>query len=111
MDNLNILWTNADPVTSEFMVFMYAINAKRYKWWDEITIIVWGSTAELVATNDHIQDLIQEAQKVGVKITACKGCSDKLNVSEKLDALGIEVKYWGVGLTEILKANGKLLTL
>ncbi|XMB72917.1 DsrE family protein [Mycoplasmatota bacterium WC30] len=111
MDKLNILWTNSDPITSEFMVFMYAINAKKYNWWDEITIIVWGSTAKLVTTNDKIQELVKEAQNMGIKITACKACADKLNISENLDSLGIELKYWGVGLTEILKEDGNLITL
>ena len=31
-DHLYILWTNADPVTAEQMVFMYAVNALRFAW-------------------------------------------------------------------------------
>ena len=37
-ETLYILWTNADPVTANLMVFMYAENSMRYHKWDAITI-------------------------------------------------------------------------
>jgi len=110
-NKLNILWTNADPVTAKLMVFMYGTNAISKGWWDEVTIILWGSTAKLVAENEMVQDLIKEAQDRGVHITACKGCADELGVTATLEGFDIEVKYWGESLTEILKTDGKLLTI
>tara|TARA_Y100001933_G_scaffold129539_1_gene129187 strand:- start:1311 stop:1502 length:192 start_codon:yes stop_codon:yes gene_type:complete len=47
-DKLYILWTNADEITSDKMVMMYAINSKLRDWWKEITIIVWGSPNKLI---------------------------------------------------------------
>jgi hypothetical protein len=47
----------------------------------------------------------------GVHITACKACADQLGVTETLERLDIEVKYWGLPLTEILKNNEYLLTI
>lgn len=108
---LNILWTNDNIITSEKMVFMYGINAKRNNWWDEVTIIIWGAPAKLVSENKEIQALINEAQLEGVNITACKACSDQLGVTEILEELNIEVKYWGKPLTEILKSKEKLITI
>ena len=108
---LNILWTNDDIITSEKMVFMYGINSKRNNWWDEVTIIIWGAPAKLVSENIEIQALIKEAQLEGVSITACKACSDQLGVTEILQGLNIEVKYWGKPLTEILKSEEKLITI
>ena len=110
-NKLYILWTNADIITSEKMVMMYAINSKTKNWWEEITVIIWGATAKLVSENAMIQEKIKIAQHVGVKFTACKGCADQLGVSEKLSELGIEIIYWGEGLTEILKENEKLITI
>ena len=110
-NKLYILWTNADIITSEKMVMMYAINSKTKNWWEEITVIIWGATAKLVSENAMIQEKIKLAQHVGVKFTACKGCADQLGVSEKLSELGIEIIYWGEGLTEILKENEKLITI
>ncbi|MFP4016482.1 MAG: DsrE family protein [Halanaerobiales bacterium] len=108
---LYILWTNADLITSEKMVFMYSINGMIHNWWKEVTIVIWGATAKLAAENELIQEKIKQALHVGIKIIACKGCSDQLNVSEKLESLGVEVIYWGVGLTDVLQDDKKLLTV
>ncbi|MGB5987953.1 MAG: DsrE family protein [Desulfobacterales bacterium] len=108
---LYILWTNGDPVTSEKMVFMYGINALRHKWWEKVTLIVWGAPAVLATENAAIQAKIKEALEEGVYVAACKACADQLGVSEKLSALGIEVQYTGQLLTDILQSGAKLLTV
>ncbi len=108
---LYILWTNDNIITSEKMVFMYGINSKRNDWWEDVTIILWGAPVKLASENKMIQALITEAQLEGVNITACKACSDQLGVTEILEGINIEVKYWGELLTEILKSNDKLITV
>ncbi|WP_105614849.1 DsrE family protein [Vallitalea okinawensis] len=110
-DKLNILWTNADVITAEKMVMMYAINSKIHDFWDEVTVIIWGATARLAAENPLVQEKIRQAIHVGVHVSACKACADQLNVSDKLAELGVELKYWGEGLTDILKENEKLITV
>ena len=52
-----------------------------------------------------------QGPEAGVHITACKACADKLEVTNALEKLGIEVKYWGVPFTEILKSGESLLTI
>lgn len=110
-DHLYILWTNSDPVTADKMVFMYAGNALKKGWWKSITIIIWGSTAKLAGENSDIQQKLKELLAAGVHVSACKACADSLGVTETLTALGIEVKYWGIPLTEIIKAGEPLLTI
>ena len=111
MEKLSILWTNADILTSEKMVMMYAKNSMLSKWWDSVTVIIWGATAKLVAENENIQLHIRMAQQAGVKFSACKACTDQLGLSDIVAALGIDIIYWGEGLTEILKNGEKLLTI
>lgn len=108
---LFILWTNADMITSEKMVMMYGINSMLKGWWKEVTLIIWGAPAKLAAENDIIQEKIKLAMASGVHVSACKACADQLGVTDRLLDLGIEVKYWGEGLTEILKEDEKLLTI
>ncbi len=110
-EKLFILWTNADVLTAEKMVMMYATNSMLNRWWDEVTVVIWGATAKLTAENEMVRLKIQLAQQAGVRFSACKACADQLGVSENLAALGIELKYWGTGLTDILKGEGKLLTV
>jgi hypothetical protein len=110
-DRLFILWTNSDILTSDKMVMMYATNSMLNRWWKEVTVIIWGATAKLVAENEMIQEKIKLAIHAGVHFSACKACADQLGVTEKLVNLGIEVMYWGEGLTEILKGSDKLITI
>ena len=110
-NELFILWTNADALTSEKMVMMYATNSLLENWWDAVTVIIWGATAKLAAENALIQEKLKTAREAGVQFTACKACTDQLGVTDKLEGLGVEVKYWGQGLTEILKAEKNLITI
>ena len=109
--HLYVLWTNGDPVTAEKMVFMYTINSLKQGWWEKVTLIVWGAPARLVGENTAIQEQVRAALDAGVHVTACKACADQLGVRETLEALGIEVKYWGAPLTKVLKDDEKLLTI
>lgn len=111
MENLFILWTNSDEVMFDKMVAMYARNSKLKGWWQNVTVIIWGSTAKLAAESELVTLRIQELLQVGVTVSACKACSDSLGTTDKLLTMGVEVKYWGEGLTEILKGDDKLLTV
>ena len=109
--HLYILWTNADMITAEKMVFMYGVNSLLQGWWKEVTIIIWGAPARLVTEHISLQDKIRDAINAGVNITACKACADQLGVTEELERMNIEVKYWGKPLTQILKNQDALLTI
>lgn len=108
---LYILWTNADPITAEKMVLMYAQSSVLKGWWREVTLIIWGAPAKLVAEEAAIQEKIRLAIHAGVQVSACKACADQLGIAGILESAGIEVKYWGQGLTEILKGGETLLTI
>ncbi|HCY86787.1 MAG TPA: DsrE family protein [Desulfobacteraceae bacterium] len=110
-NHLYLLWTNADKLTAEKMVFMYTVNSLIHGWWEYVTLIVWGATAKLAAEDQEIRAMIRDALEKGVHVTACKACTDQLGVTAEVEALGVEVKYWGAPLTEILKSNEKLLTV
>ena len=109
--HLYVLWTNDNPITAEKMVFRYSVNSLIRGWWEKVTLIVWGASTKLVSEDDNIQKLAKEALEKGVHITACKACADELGVTETLEKLKIEVKYWGMPLTEILTNGEKLLTI
>ncbi|MDY6792281.1 MAG: DsrE family protein [Thermodesulfobacteriota bacterium] len=109
--HLYVLWTNDNPLTAEKMVFMYTVNSLIHGWWDKVTLIIWGATTKLVSEDINIQQKIEEALNAGVHITACKACADQLKVTEILEKMNIEVKYWGDPLTQILKNKDTLLTI
>ena len=108
---LHILWTNADVNTSILMVMMYAKNSMARGWWDEVTVIVWGATAKLVAENATVREEMEIARRAGVKSAACVSCARQLGVLEELESSGVEIIAWGEPLTRILQEKEPLLTV
>jgi hypothetical protein len=111
MEKLNILWTTDNEDTAINMLIMYALNSKMKGWWDHVNVIIWGASAKLVAANTRVQSEILEMINQGVHVEACKECSDRAGVTERLIKLGIDVKYMGVPFTEYIKAGEKLITI
>jgi hypothetical protein len=111
MSKLNILWTTDSKDTFQYMLVMYAINSKANEWWDEITIIIWGASARMAGTDPEVQADIMEMIENGIKIEACKACTDHFGVSKVLFKLGIDVRFMGEPLTEYIKSGDKMLTI
>lgn len=109
--HLYILWTTDNINTAEHMVLMYAINSKIYKWWEDVTVIIWGAASTIIKQNESIQKNIRLGIKEGVKFTACRACASALDTKDVLRNLDIEIKYWGEPLTELIKNNKKIITV
>lgn len=109
-DHLLIVWTSGDPEVAHKMVFMYAFNAQKNGWWDQVTLLIWGPSSKLSSEDKEIQASLKKMQDQGVELLACKGCADLYGVSSKLEELGIEVKYTGTYLTDFMKSGKKVIS-
>lgn len=107
---LKVLWTSRDKDVAIKMVHMYVYNGKINNWWDDIELIIWGPSAELLSQDEDLQLSVTSMLDKGIKVIACRACSDSYGVTDKLESLGIEVKYMGVPLTEYLKSDAKVIT-
>lgn len=110
-NHLYLVWTNADPVSSEFMVLGYAINSMKNGWWEKVTVVIWGGSQKLVMDSEAIRDKIKMAQHYGVEFSACVGCALQIGAVETLESLGIEVVRWGQRLTELKKDGAEILSI
>ena len=109
-DSLVVLWTSGDKEVATKMVFMYTLNAKKKNWWNAVTLIVWGPSSKLLSEDAELQKKITDMKNEGIKLEACKACSDQYGVSSVLENLGIEVKYMGGPLTDYIKGEHHILT-
>lgn len=109
--HLYIVWTNADPVTSENMVFMYASNSMKNGWWDDVTVVIWGSPQDLLCEDAAIRVGMEAARGLGVEFSACLTCADKLGRTEQLRAMGLEVVRWGAKLSGLLQSGAHVITV
>jgi hypothetical protein len=106
---LVIVWSSDDREVALYMVFMYASTSKQLKMWDDITLVVWGPSAKLLAEDEELQIHIKHLIDLGVLVKACKLCADHYGVSYKLQELGIIVKYMKE-LTDYIKEGRNILT-
>jgi hypothetical protein len=107
---LAVLWTSGDADVAHKVCFMYTHNAKKAGWFDEVTLIIWGPSSRLLAGDKELQEKVKEMMSSGVDVKACKACADLYGVSDKIGEMGIEVKYMGEPLSEMLKGEWKVLT-
>lgn len=108
-EHLVVVWSSGDREVALTMIFMYTINSKTKGWWKDITFIIWGPSANLI-DDPEIRKNIKEMKNIGIKIEACKACSDHFGVSDALESSGIDVKYMGELLTKYLKSGSKVIT-
>lgn len=108
-EKLVIIWSSADRDVALKMAFMYTYNSKKYGWWDDITLVVWGPSAKLLTEDKELQEKIKSMIDAGIVVKACKACSDQYGVSGKLQELGIIVKYM-TELTDYIKEGRNILT-
>jgi hypothetical protein len=111
MERLNILWTTDNRDTIFNMLIMYATNAKLRGWWQEVNLIIWGASAKLIGNDTQIQTEILEMIRCGITIEACRDCAENFGVAEKMEKLGITVRYMGQPFTEYIQAGEKVLTI
>ncbi len=109
-EKLVVLWATGDKEVAEKMLLMYTFNSKKFKWWEDITLVVWGPSAKLLSEDKSLQDYVKKIIDQGTVVKACKGCADMYGVSDKLTELGITVKYMGE-LTDYFKEGRSILSL
>lgn len=109
-EKLAVLWASGDPDVAEKSCLMYTHAAKRNGWFDEVVLIVWGSSSRLLAESEELQEKVKAMIEDGVILEACIACSNMLGVTEELKALGIDVKGMGVPLTNYMKSGYHVLS-
>jgi len=109
-DKLAVVWTSGDSEVAHKVCLMYTHAAKSAKWFDDVTLIVWGPSSRLLAGDKELQAKIKSMMDSGVVVQACVVCADMYGVSDDLRAMGIEVKGMGSPLSNLIKTDWKVLT-
>ncbi|MFC1530198.1 DsrE family protein [Gemmatimonadota bacterium] len=107
---LGVVWSSGDREVALKMVFMYTHNAKKAGWFDEVQFIVWGPSEKLLAEDEELQEKVAQMMEDGIEVVACRACSDMYGVSSDLEECGVDVKYMGRPLTNLLQSDWKIIT-
>jgi hypothetical protein len=108
-NKLAVIWSSGDPEVAQKVCFMYALNAKKQGWFDDVVLIVWGPSAKLLAENEDLQAEMQKITEAGVVVEACITCANMYGVAADLKDLDIDVRPMGVPLTNYLKEGWRTL--
>ena len=81
---------------------MYARNAKERGWMDEVKVIFFGPSENLLVQDEDIQDMAKQISQTE-KPVACKFLSDRDGISEKIEEIGVNVDYVGTIISDLIK--------
>ena len=74
---------------------MYAVNALKQGWMEEVKIVFFGPAQDLLLTDEELQKRVKEYQEIEEAVVACKFISDRDEKSEQLNEIGVQVEYVG----------------
>ena len=81
---------------------LYAVNAQKNKWLEDVKVIFFGPFEKLVCEDDEVVDAASQLLEYQTPV-ACKFLSDQDGVSDKLSELGFDVQYVGSMVSDYIK--------
>ena len=109
-DTLVVVWSSGDPEVAEKACLMYAHAAKKYGWFNEVILVVWGPSEKLLAENELLKEKVASMQKDGIIVQACIACANMYDVTNKLKVCQVDVIGMGGPLTKYLKRGYKTIS-
>ena len=81
---------------------MFARNAQKNKWLDDVKVVYIGPSERLIVQDE---DVMAEVLEIATQSQtfACKALSDRDNVSETIEELGVKVEYVGTIVSDLIK--------
>jgi hypothetical protein len=111
--NVVVLIQNSDPEAIYFGL-LYALRATKNQWMDNVKVLFWGPAEKTISSlpSDSEQiKLLKEIQAMGGKagtVWACKACSDKYGITQKMLDLGFEVFHTGEAISYLMKLGYRI---
>ena len=109
-DTLVVVWASGDPDVAEKSCLMYASAAKRFKWFDQVILVVWGPSEKLLAENETLKAKVASMKESGITVQACVACANMYGVADSLKVCKVDVIGMGVPLTRYLKRGYKVIS-
>ena len=81
---------------------MYAVNALKHGWMEEVKIFFFGPAQDLLLEDAELQKYMKEYEIMEGPAIACKYISDRDRKSEQICALGLKVEYVGKMISDYI---------
>jgi hypothetical protein len=107
---LVIIWTNADKEIALKTSLAYALNSKLNGWMQNVTVLAWGPSVQLLAKDKDIQTAFTYMKQAGITILVDKKCVEEYNVVKEIDAMKLETKSLIKPLSIYIRQKRTILT-
>lgn len=81
---------------------MYAKNAIKREWLDDVKVIYFGPVEKLMAEDPDVANAAIEIASMA-ETFACKAISDRQEISGEIDKMGVKVEYVGSIISDHIK--------
>ncbi len=108
---LLVLWTTDNKETILNMICLYTYNAKIKGWFDEVTLLVWGASQQVLSEDIEIQAKIKDMQQAGIRVIACKKCCENMYIEKQLASCDVEIFYTGEFLSDWMNLGKPFLSV
>lgn len=109
---LVIVSSGEEAVEKALTGMMFAINAKKHNWLENVNLMFFGPSEKMIAKgeNEQVSGLLKQAIELGITPVACRAISEREDISMELKGLGIDVEYVGTILSSYIKKDYQVLT-
>jgi hypothetical protein len=101
MDKLLVIIASGDK-EKVLTGLMYSKNAIKREWLPDVKVVYFGPSERLMVEDSEVRDAAIEVANLGESF-ACKAISDREEISEKVDDMGIKVEYVGSIISDFIK--------
>lgn len=89
---------------------LYAINAKKHKWMDDVSLIFFGPSEDMITKADpEIAGMLKESIELGITPVACSSYASRKNISDPLKDIGFSVDPVGPIISAYIKKGYQVL--
>ncbi|MFW9769085.1 MAG: hypothetical protein ACFFF9_05525 [Candidatus Thorarchaeota archaeon] len=81
---------------------MYAKNTIKYGWIEDVRVIFFGPSENLLVGDTDVTNSANELAGLGQPV-ACKFLSDRDGISKRIEKLGISVDYVGAMIADLME--------
>lgn len=81
---------------------MYAKNAIKREWLDDVKVVYFGPSEQLMYNDHEVANAAIEVASLGESF-ACKVISDREGISKKINGMGVKVEYVGTIISDYIK--------
>ncbi len=107
---LVVIWSSSDKEIALKTALAYPLNSKLNGWMQNVTVLVWGPSVQLLAKDKDIQNVFIHMKQAGVTVYVDKKCVDEYQAAKDIEALNLEVRSLGKPLTVFILQRRTILT-